>query len=101
MELISLGRQGSLRSLFDIKHQDKILKIRDTIGKQSIVGSAIAEKNNFFYYFDCSKRLSFKIDNVFKEQVNIMSSFFTEIIIMDFINDGGEIFNEKLFKLLI
>tara|TARA_B100000029_G_C17467489_1_gene920770 strand:+ start:195 stop:929 length:735 start_codon:yes stop_codon:yes gene_type:complete len=101
LQLISLGvDKVVLRSLFDIKHQDEILKIRDTIGKQSIVGSLpIAEKNNFFYYFDCNKRLSFKIDNIFKEQVNIMSNFFSEIIIMDFINDGGEIFNEKLFKL--
>ena len=49
LELISLGvDKVVLRSLFDIKHQDEILKIRDTIGKQSIVGSLPAEKTISF-----------------------------------------------------
>lgn len=100
-QLISLGVDKIvLRSLFDISNQDEILRIRDTIGKQSIVGSLpIAKNNKFFYYFDCNKRLSFKIDFKFKEQVNILSKFFSEIIIMDYMNDGGEVFNENLLKL--
>jgi len=100
-QLISLGVDKIvLRSLFDISHQDEIFKIRDNIGKQSIVGSLpIAEKNKFFYYFDCNKRLSFRIDDKFKKKINILSNFFSEIIIMDYINDGGEKFNENLFKL--
>lgn len=101
IKLISLGVDKIvLRSLFNPDYQSEIVKIRDAIGKQSIVGSLpIAEKNKVFYYFDCNKRLSFKVDMEFKNQIKILSNFFSEIIIMDFINDGRDKFNENLLTL--
>ena len=100
-KLISMGiDKVVLRSILDIKQIDKIKLIQSHLGKQSLVGSLpIGEIDKKFYLYDCKNRIPSKINQKLIEHTQTLSELFSEMIIIDFINDGKKKYNEKLLNI--
>lgn len=102
-KIINLGADKIVISSLFFENPKEIIKISESIGKESVILNLIFKKNkNNYIYYNCLKK---KFEN--KEITNLLnyfSDYFSEIMLSDFLHDGipnsfdTNILRQKTFK---